>query len=97
VAGTGIPGSITVNSYSCQSSVAAFPLGTVSVTNFGLTGSVITNFCTTDNCNTGSAKDSATLTCYLGEKAAPFYGLIKISCSGSCVVSFFSIFCHQVS
>ena len=43
----------------------------------------VTSFCSTDNCNTGIAKDNATLWCYYGTKNEI---MGKQSCTSSCVV-----------
>ena len=81
-----ILGKLTINTYSCYNSkLNPLPAGTKIA---GSLGTSITNFCSTDNCNTGTATDTATLWCNLGVNGGPFSGLsgLKQSCTGSCGV-----------
>jgi len=47
------------------------------------TQTVVISFCSTDNCNTGSAVDTNTLWCYMGAKG-DYSG--KQTCAGQCSV-----------
>ena len=77
-------GKLTISTYSCYNSkLNPLPAGTIIA---GSLGTSITNFCSTDNCNTGKATDTATLWCNLGVNGGPFNGLFKQSCTGQCGV-----------
>jgi hypothetical protein len=77
----------TIIEYSClNTSIQWLPAGTLMYNDT----TIITNYCSTDNCNTGTPVDTATLWCNFGgkskneSKVSYFY---KQSCTGSCAVS----------